>query len=42
MRPCGKAIASRTHLVGECEICKELEEMRKIDECTVEKVCNAR
>ena len=23
MCPCGKAIESRTHIVGECEICKE-------------------
>ena len=40
MCPCGKAVESRTHIVIECEICKEerdvLEEMRKIDECGVE------
>ena len=33
---CGKAVDSRTHIVGECDIYKEerdvLEEMRKIDE----------
>ena len=38
MCPYGKAVESRTHTVGECEICKEerdvLEgEMSKIDEC---------
>ena len=38
MCPCGKAVESRTHIVGECEIYKQerdaLEkEMRKIDEC---------
>ena len=41
MCPCGKAVESRTHIVGECEIYKEerdvLEEMRKIDECGMEK-----
>ena len=40
MCPCVKAVESRTHLVGECEICKEerdLLEMRKIDECDMEK-----
>ena len=35
MFPCGKAVESRTHIVGGCEICKEernvLQEMRKID-----------
>ena len=41
MPPCGKAIESRTHIVGECEIYKEerdvLEkEMRGIDECDTE------
>ena len=35
--PCGTTIESRTHTVGECEICKEErdvfeEEMRKLDE----------
>ena len=39
--PCGKAIGSRTHIVGECEIYKEerdvlQEEMREIDECDME------
>ena len=42
MCPCGKAvlIVSRTHIEGECEICKEergVLEMRKIDERVVEK-----
>ena len=42
MCPCGKAVESRTHIVGECEIYKEerdvLEKsMRKIDERSVEK-----
>ena len=37
MCPCGKAAESRTHIVGECEMCKEErdafeEEMREIDE----------
>ena len=41
MCPCGKAIESRTHIVGECEICKEErdvleEEMREIGECDME------
>ena len=35
MCPCGTTIESRTHIVEECEICKEerdaLEEMRKLD-----------
>ena len=35
--PCGKAIEGRTHIVGECEMCKEerdvIEEIRKIDGC---------
>ena len=37
MCPCGKAVGSRTHIVGECEIYKEernaSQKMRKIDEC---------
>ena len=40
MCPCGKAVESRTHIVGECEIYKEerdVLEMRKIDECDMEK-----
>ena len=41
MYPCGKAVGSRTHLVGECERYKEerdlSEETRKIDECDMEK-----
>ena len=41
MCPCGKAVESRTHIVGECEMYKEepdvLEEMRKMDECDMEK-----
>ena len=41
MCPCGKAVESRTHIVGDCEMYKEewdvLEEMRKIDECSMEK-----
>ena len=38
---CGNADKSRTHIVGECELYKEewdVVEMRKIDECDVEKV----
>ena len=38
---CGKAVESRTHIVGECEVHTEerdvLEEMRKTDECDMEK-----
>ena len=40
----GKAKESRTHIVGECEIYKEerdvllIGEMRKIDECGMEKL----
>ena len=40
MCPCGKAVESRTHIVGECEIYKEepdVLEMRKMDECDMEK-----
>ena len=41
MCPCVKAEESRTRIVGECELYKEerdvLEEMRKIDECNMEK-----
>ena len=41
MCPCGKGKESRTHTVRQCEICKEerdlLEEMRKIDDCDMEK-----
>ena len=41
MCPCGKTVERRTHIVGECEIYKEerdvLEEMRKMDECGMEK-----
>ena len=41
MCPCGKAIESRTHTAGECEIYKEerdvfQEEMREIDEFDTE------
>ena len=41
MCPCGKAIESKTHIVGECEMHEEErdvleEEMRKIDECDME------
>ena len=41
MCPCGKAVESRTHIVGDCEMCLEerdlLEEvMREIDECDME------
>ena len=39
--PCGKAIESRTHRVGECKICKEerdvLEERRKADQRDTDK-----
>ena len=43
MCPCGKAIESRTHILGECEIYKEErhvleEEMREIDECELEEL----
>ena len=38
---CGKAKESRPHIVGACDMYKEeldvLEEMRKIDECGMEK-----
>ena len=41
MCPRGKAVESRTRIVGECEMYKEerdvLEEMSKIDECNMEK-----
>ena len=42
MCPCGKAVESRAHIAGECEIYKKerdvLEgEVRKIDECVMEK-----
>ena len=37
MCPCGKAVESRTHIVGECDLYKEdrdvSQEMRKINEC---------
>ena len=38
VRPCGKTMESRTHIVGECEIYRGErdafeEEMRKLDEC---------
>ena len=41
MCPYGKTIECRTHIVGECEICKEErdaleEEMRKLDVCDME------
>ena len=40
MCPSGKAIESRTHIVGECELYKEerdvSKEMREIDECDME------
>ena len=41
MCPCGTTIESRTHTVGECEICKEErdaleEEMRKLDKRDME------
>ena len=38
--PCGKAVESRTHIVGECETYKEERdglEMRKMDDCDMEK-----
>ena len=41
MCPCGKAVERRTHVVGKREMYKEerdvLEEMRKTDECEMEK-----
>ena len=41
MCPCGKAIESRTHIVGECEMCKEeqdvlKEKIRELEECDME------
>ena len=39
IRPRGKAVESRTHIVGECEIYQEERdalEMRKLDECGME------
>ena len=39
MCPCGNAKESRTHMVGECDICKEernVLEMKKTDECDME------
>ena len=41
MCPCGKAIESRTHIVGECEMHKEErhvleDEIREIHECDME------
>ena len=39
MRPCGTTIESRTHIVGECEICKEerdaLKEAHIVGECEI-------
>ena len=40
MCPCGEAVESKTHMVGECETYKEerdVSEMRKIDEYGMEK-----
>ena len=41
MCPCGKAVESRTYIVGEREVYKEerdtLKEMRKIGECGMDK-----
>ena len=41
MWPCGKAIENRSHVVGECQLYREvrdvLEETRKIDQCDMEK-----
>ena len=44
MCPCGTTTEGRTHVVGECEICKEErdaleEEMRKLDVCGMEESC---
>ena len=41
MCPCGKAIESETHILEECEKCKEErdvfeEEIKKVDECDME------
>ena len=41
MCPCGKAVESRTHIVGECKMYEEGRdvlkgEMRQIDECDME------
>ena len=41
MCPCGKAVQSTTHIVGEWEIYKEeqdVPEMREIDECSMTKL----
>ena len=43
MCPCGKAIESRIHIVGECEMCKEErdvleEETREIQACDMEEI----
>ena len=43
MGPCGKAVESRTHIVGKCEIYKEERDvlqkgMTKIDECDIDKL----
>ena len=43
MCPCGTTVESKTHRVGECEICKEErdaleEEMRKLDVCDMAEV----
>ena len=42
MCPCGKAVESRTYIVGECEIYKDERQvierkMRKTNECVMEK-----
>ena len=42
MCPRGKALESRSHAVGECEMYKEerdvLQDMREIDECDMEEL----
>ena len=47
MCPCGRALESRTRLVGGCGMCKKerdvlQEEMREVDECDMEEFWDAR
>ena len=40
---CNNSLESKTHTVGECEICREerdaLEQIRKLDVCDMEEFC---